>query len=91
MEANWKQTGKGTWSAVENERGADGKVVWTATIRQRKAGQETVYNWTVTATRKGTFSGIASKLGDAKEAALAAVEAHILPKREAEEQPETEA
>ena len=79
MDVTWKQTGKGTWSAGERDKGVDGKTVWTVTIRQRKAGQETVYNWTATGPRKGTYSGVASGLAAAKDAAVAAVEAHIVP------------
>jgi hypothetical protein len=79
MDVTWKSPGKGTWSAGEYDRGREGHPVWTATIRQRKAGQQTVYNWTVGGHRKGTFAGTAASLAAAKEAAVAAVQTHILP------------
>jgi hypothetical protein len=84
MDANWKQTGKGTWSAFEHERGIEGHIVWTATIRQRNHAKETVYSWTIGGHRKGSFSGIAPSLAAAKEAALAAVQTHIVSGAEEE-------
>jgi hypothetical protein len=91
MNASWKQTGKGTWSAGEHERGIEGHPVWTATIRQRKNAKESVYSWTVGGHRKGTFSGIGASLAAAKEAALVAVETHIVPAAEDEPRAEAEA
>jgi hypothetical protein len=79
MDVNWKQTGKGTWSSGAHDRGIEARPIWTATVRQRKSGKETTYSWMASGFRKGTYSGIAASLAAAKEAAIAAVQTHIVP------------